>query len=664
MSNPAFLLHQQSFDLGSQAYLERADVHESAPEEFLKRLNRFLPVLPKFRQRYLAKFVSAVNQLESELKSCKDSALVARFWQACSGSKAHGLTDDVLIAAFAAVREASRRMLGMRHHDVQLMGGWALMNGMIAEMETGEGKTLVATLATCTAAGAGAATHVITVNDYLAKRDCDINRPLYEFLGLTADTVIQGMTPQQRQQVYARDIVYVSNKEIVFDYLKDQIASGGVPQSHLRLRKLYSTQQTSPLLLRGLHFAIVDEADSVLIDEARTPLIISETEADEHGPELYSTALSLAAKLNNNVHYVMTRDRQLWITPEGQQQIRSMTTHLAGVWRSEVWRNDLLLKALTAIHCYRRDEHYILAEEKIQIVDEFTGRVMPDRSWEHGLHQMIEVKENCTISGRRRTLSQMTYQRFFRRYLRLAGMTGTAAEIRGELSQVYDLEVLKIPTNKPSLRKRLPDVCLPDPASRWETVVAHARTQSSKDRAVLIGTRSVEASESLARVFAAHELECSVLNARQDATEAQIVASAGQTSRITIATNMAGRGTDIKLDNQVRENGGLHVILTEFHESARIDRQLFGRCARQGDPGTIEAIVSLDDEVFLRFVPALQRLARWISVRKSKAPEFVTKLLVIAAQRKAERENARIRRTTLKEDRRIQRLLAFAGKAR
>jgi preprotein translocase subunit SecA len=321
-------------------------------------------------------------------------------------------------------------------------------------------------------------------------------------------------------------------------------------------------------------------------------------------------------------------------------------------------------KALSAVHCFHRDRNYIVAENKVQIVDEFTGRVMPDRSWEQGLHQMIEAKEGAEITGQRKTLSRLTYQRFFRRYLLLAGMTGTAAEIAPELRRTYDLDVVRIPTHKPGRRRYLANSCWRTHEERWAAVADRAVELSQAGRAVLIGTRSVEASERLGTLLAARGVEHTVLNARQDKEEAAAVAQAGKAGRITVATNMAGRGTDIRPDPAVLESGGLHVILTEFHESPRIDRQLFGRSARQGQPGTVEALVSLEDELFLRFAPLLRALCVKAAAKTGKLPDRLLRLLVWRVQDRAERYNRGIRLSTMKQDKKLQAALGFAGTRR
>jgi len=660
MSNVSALLTGRSIEVTDGVYLERLQERESVLEEYLRALVVRFPKL-KSRAGRVREFVADANSLEPEMHALDDRGLKADLSATCVEMRRLGFADKLLARAFAAVREASMRTLGMRHHDVQLIGGWAMLQGMIAEMDTGEGKTLVATLAACTAAAAGASVHVITVNDYLAGRDAGDNSPLYNFFGLRVGVVIQGLSPEQRRAEYAHDVVYVSNKEVVFDYLKDRIATGDALDAHYRLRRLYSPDQQPNVLLRGLHVAIVDEADSILIDEARTPLIISETVPDEHGGELYRVALERAGRLVRGEHFNITAHREVWITGGGELYMREITSDLKGVWTSALWRNELLQKALTALWCYHRDQHYIVQEGKVEIVDEFSGRVMPDRSWESGLHQMIEAKEGCEITGQRRTLSRMTYQRFLGRYLLLCGMTGTAAEVRTELKRVYDLEVFRVPTHLPNARKRLPDRCWMSSDERWQCVAQRAIELSQGGSAVLIGTRSVEASERLSARLHKQGVAHAVLNARNDREEAEIVALAGQAGRITIATNMAGRGTDIKPAAEVLNKGGVHVILTEFHESARVDRQLFGRSARQGQAGTVEAMVSLEDDLFGRYALLLLGLAGRISATRGTTPLWMLRLLVKFAQVAAEKHNSGIRMSTLKQDRKLQSLLAFSG---
>ncbi|MCW8901498.1 MAG: preprotein translocase subunit SecA [Gammaproteobacteria bacterium] len=660
MSRTAVLLHGRSIEVSDGVYQERKDKPEPLLEELLRSWMARLPGL-KSRKKRIRKLIEQTNAFEPEIQQLNSDDLIKNLASNADLMRHQGFSDDLLSRSFAIIREASLRTQGLRHHDVQLIGGWALLQGTIAEMQTGEGKTLVATLAACTAASAGVSVHVITVNDYLSERDANYNRKLYEFFNLSVGIIQQGMSPAERKKQYGCNIVYVSNKEIVFDYLKDRIATSNATSAHYRLRHLYRPHQTPQVLLQGLHIAIVDEADSVFVDEARTPLIISESVPDENGEELYGTALDIASSLENGKHFEISNDRSIWVKPEGEIFAKELCSDLTGVWQSSLWRNELLEKALSAIWCFQRDQHYLVADNKIQIIDEFTGRLMPDRSWEHGLHQMIEFKEGCEITGQRKTLSRITYQQFFRRYLLLCGMTGTASEIIPELRRIYDLEVIKIPTHQPSRRKHIGSQIWLTSEQRWQAVAERAAELSIAGRAVLLGTRSVDASESLSRFLTKQNVEHTVLNARQDQEEASVIAQAGQPGHITVATNMAGRGTDISLSNELADNLGLHVILTEFHESPRIDRQLIGRCARQGQPGSFEACVSLEDDIFKDHAKALLHFTNTIPFFKSTIPQWYLALMVRYAQTKAERHNAKMRIATLKNDRKLQRLLAFSG---
>jgi preprotein translocase subunit SecA len=421
------------------------------------------------------------------------------------------------------------------------------------------------------------------------------------------------------------------------------------------------------LLLRGLHFGIVDEADSVLIDEARTPLILSSGEDGGGEGALYDTALEFARDLAPSDHFrIVPGERRLQLTAEGQRCVGELARQRTGLWVSRRARAELVEQALSALHLYWRDAHYLVADGKVQIIDEFTGRVMPDRSWERGLHQMIEAKEGCEVTGQRRTLARITYQRFFRRYLRLAGMTGTAREAAGELWAVFALRTIRIPTNRRLRRVDLGARMYATAAQKWHRVLETACEMTRiQRRSVLIGTRSVAASERLSRLLGGAGLDHVVLNARQDQEEAQIIEAAGQRGHITVATNMAGRGADIRLSPEVRDAGGLHVVLTEFHEAARIDRQLCGRCGRQGDPGSFEAIVALADELFQRFAgPRERHIATLLAQRQEeRIPAVIAGSLRRRAQAAAERLHSKTRRETVTQDKQLEKALSFAGQS-
>lgn len=658
MSDIRALLAGRDVEVNDGSYFERIKSNESEIEE---RLRSFATQFTKSNLNQLKKFVRKVNEMESTVHLLDDVDLRNMLRQTAQKMQNKGFSDDLVAKAFAIIREASLRTLGMRHHDVQLMAARTILQARIAEMATGEGKTLSATLAVCTAAAVGAAVHVVTVNDYLAKRDAEENASLYSFFGFSLGVVVQDMPIEDRRKQYDSNITYVSNKELTFDYLKDRITLGNTLSRHIKLRHLMGSTVGPQSILRGLHVAIVDEADSVMIDEARTPLIISETIPDDLDEEVYFQSIAIAKQLTLGIDFIKGADRDVWLTSQGEYTVKLLTKDFSGVWKSHLWTKELMQKALSALYLFQQDQHYIVVDNKVQIVDEFTGRVMPDRTWERGLHQMIEAKESCEISQQRRTLSQITYQRFFGRYLLLAGMTGTAKEVESELKRSYDISVTKIPTHKPSKRVRLPDRVFLTSQERWEFVVIRIAELVLEGRAILVGTRSVEASEYLSELLQARGLQHVVLNARQDKDEALAVSQAGQSGQITVATNMAGRGTDIKLTPDALKKGGLHVILTEFHESARIDRQLFGRSARQGDDGSAEAIVSLEDELFTRYAPFLRVVGKQVWLGVGGVNTFLFRLFVNYAQSRAERSSRKVRLDAIKNDRKWVNALGFVG---
>lgn len=576
-----------------------------------------------------------------------------------------GFRAEVVARSFALIREVAGRTLRMRHFDVQLLGAWAMLNGMIAEMETGEGKTLTATLTAATAALAGIPVHVISVNDYLTSRDAETMGPLYNALGLSVGCVTQDVEPQMRRAEYLAAITYCTNNDVTFDYLRDKLVLRErrhpvrLHTDNL-LEKGASSQQ---LTLRGLFFAIVDEVDSVFVDEARTPLVISGTKKGGDEERFFAEALDLAGKLTEKEDFTLNRSRNLVIfTRDGRKRLSRLVEEMDEVWFGNLRREEIVSKALTALHFFHRDEHYVVLQDKVQIVDEFTGRIMADRSWEQGLHQLIEVKEDCPVTEKRETLARISYQRFFRRYLRLAGMTGTAAEVRSELWKTYGLTTIKIATNRPCHRYQLPDLVLPTAEEKWQQVLKTARELHEQGRPVLIGTRSVAASELVGALFAEAGIDYRLLNAKQDKEEADIVARAGEPGRITIATNMAGRGTDIKLAEGVAEAGGLHVIITEIHDAARVDRQLAGRSARQGDKGSYQVILSLEDQI-LDNISAMSRNIVIKLYRSNRAiGQIAGSFLFARAQKKIEKFHARIRRDLVKQDTRQGEMLSFSGR--
>jgi preprotein translocase subunit SecA len=611
--------------------------------------------------------VERARAYEKELTSVSDKQLRQAADELRSRLISAASNVEEIGSAFAIAREAARRHTGMRHFEVQLLGGAAMMGGAVAEMQTGEGKSLTALLPAVAAALGGRPVHIVTVNDYLARRDAELFCPAYGALGLSVGLVEHGQDARERQRAYACDVTYCTNKELVFDYLRDRLALGTCrARARLRVHELFKTGlagRSQALLLRGLHFAILDEADSVLIDEARTPLILSGMEGDaDTDATLYETALDLAGRLaQGDDYHVLANEKSIRLTATGERRVAELAVGRPGLWAIRRAREELVQQALSAIHLFRRDVQYIVSEGKVQIVDEYTGRVMPDRSWERGLHQLIEAKEHCAITERNRTLARITYQRFFRRYLHLCGMTGTATEAAGELRAVYGLRVVRIPTNRPLRRTDFGTRVFAKAELKWNAVVETVSAATRSNRAVLIGTRSVGASEHVGRLLVRAGLQPVILNARQDRQEAEIIAGAGQPGRVTVATNMAGRGTDIQLDPLVKQAGGLHVILTEYHESRRIDRQLFGRAGRQGDSGSYESIVALDDELFQRFAGKLLLVARAGMRQAKEVHPLLGRGLRAYCQSAAERLHARARRSTLAEDERLNRSLGFAG---
>ena len=646
-------------------YPQRPSSDDGRVERMLAGLVRGIHPPPAARRGSWKKFLREVDSYNASLADAGKNRLADCIENAKRQLNSEGLTRSAIAHAFAIVREVADRELGLRHFDVQLIGGWIMMEGMLAEMRTGEGKTLTATLPACTAALTGIPVHVVSVNDYLVKRDSEEMAPVYNALGLTVGTITEEMDPDARRKAYACDVTYCSNKQLVFDYLKDKLALGtGDPGLKLKLESLHSDQpRMDRLLLRGLYFGIVDEADSVLIDEARTPLILSAQGQSEEQVKVCRQALFLAGQLREGADFLLhPRERQLEILDRGEARLEEIAEPLGGLWTGERRRRELVSQALSAKHLFLRDKHYLVRDDKIQIIDEHTGRVMADRAWERGLHQMIECKENVELTSNRETLARISYQRFFRRYLRLAGMSGTLEEVKGELWSVYGIGVVTVPTHRPVIRKQRPDRTYRTSVEKWLAIVKRIRAVHQRGRPVLVGTGSVEDSEHLSRLLKRVKLKHQVLNAHQDQQEAEIVACAGERGRITVATNMAGRGTDIKLGPGVKELGGLHVISSERNIARRIDRQLAGRAGRQGDPGSYEAILSLEDElVGLYFSDGVKNLLAAFGRRNRPVPRWVSSLAIALPQRLLERYHRRVRRELLKVDEQQGKMLAFTG---
>ena len=648
-------------------YPQREDLRDNWLDRAAASAGGFIRQRAYGRRPAKGDFLDRVNAAGLGLADLTDAQLREGVPELRRALYSEGLKEALVAKAFALVREISERRLGMRPFDVQLLGGRVMLDGKIAEMETGEGKTLTATLPACTAAMAGIPVHIVTVNDFLVLRDAEWMKPVYRFLGLTVGTITEGMEPAARRAAYACDITYGTNKQLVFDYLKDRLMLGrGSGPMHLQIEGLHAEHaRTDRLLLRGLCFVIVDEADSVLVDEARTPLIISNRGDSSQEEQLYSEAIAIARLLDTGSDFMIRpREHDVELTPAGKRRATELAEPYGGVWMGPRRREELVRRALSALYLFQRDKQYLVRGGKVQIVDEYTGRVMADRSWERGLHQMIEAKEGCAITGQQETLARISYQRFFRRYLRVAGMTGTAREVAREMWAVYRLPVVTIPTNRPVQRKAMPEEVYVTGAEKWAAIVEKLRALHAKGRPVLVGTSSVAASEHLSEMLNSAGLYHQVLNARQDQEEAEVVARAGEPGRITVATNMAGRGTDIRLAPGVAELGGLHVLSTVRHDSRRIDRQLFGRCGRQGDPGSFQVVISLEDEIFHDFFKRRIAAVRRLFPHEGKPlPAWLGDRLVGYAQNSAERQHGRIRRDLLRSDDQLSDMLAFAGRS-
>ena len=625
-------------------------------------LQRVLP-----RERWFLRRAARILSLETDYANLTDHKLQEQARQLHQVFRLGRDKAPDLNRAFALVREVAARQIGEKPFLVQVAGALALAKGCIVEMATGEGKTLTATLPATVAGWRGRGCHIITVNDYLAQRDAEWMGRIYRFCGLRVAHIEQGMAREERRAAYQADITYCTNKEVTADFLRDRLLLGRVRGASSALLSKIAGAGRSPfdrLVQRGLNFAIVDEADSVLVDEAVTPLIISGPAPNPEQADAFRQAARVAGELDCPADYTVNpRYQEVELTPEGRGRLVALTSSLPGLWQGARRREEMATKALVAKELYTRDRQYVISDGKVVIVDDFTGRVMPDRSWRDGLHQAIEAKEALEVTPWKDTYARISFQRFFRLYRHLAGMTGTAQEAAAEFWQIYGLPVMVVPTNRPCIREYLPDIVLPNKASKWHRLVAEIRKVHLIGRPVLVGTRSVRDSEHLSTLLQAEHLGHQVLNAVRHREEAQIVAGAGQPGKITVATNMAGRGTDIKLGRGVASSGGLHVIAAERNQSGRIDRQLFGRCARQGDPGSAQAIISLEDEFVSRYA---RRLVAYLRKRHSETSadgrRGLTRTAFRLAQWRAERLALQQRKGVMRADHWLDENLGFAGK--
>jgi preprotein translocase subunit SecA len=620
------------------------------------------PILPqRLRSSINASTYSTVDRIDSLEESMKalDDTRLRRLGRSLSyRARAGEPTDELLIETFAATREAGRRTLGMRHYDVQLLAGIALVHGSIVEMQTGEGKTLVATLPLMLYALAGRGAHLATVNDYLAKRDAEWMQPIFKALGLSVGIVESEMDFKARRNAYAKDVTYGTAKEFGFDFLKDRLMQRELKEGRINLGATLMGEARSgdsKLLQRPYWFVLVDEADNVLIDEARTPLIISSPdgemgEREQRKAALFHFACKLADTMVEDMHYEYDpQKRSAELLGVGRSNVRASTRPRLVDSVSMLELYDSVELALRGKIAFIRDRHYVVRDKKdepgqeIVIIDEFTGRIAEGRSWRDGLHQAVEAKEGLEVkTGRGGHAARITIQDLFARWPNLAGMTGTIATSAGEIGRTYDVGIAIVPTNRPAIRQRLkPKVCKSYDEKLLE-IVRDIKDVHITGRPILVGTRSIDKSEDLSKILASEGLTHTVLNARNVASEAEIVAAAGGRNQITVSTNMAGRGTDIKLGDDVEELGGLHVICTELHDSARIDRQLVGRCGRQGDPGTWRQFLAVDDDILVEgYGPKrAKRIGRRLQRQIKGNPER----LLAFFQRAQQRVEARHRR--------------------
>ena len=600
---------------------------------FNKLIQRLLGNNTEHELKKMWPIVRRINDLEPKLAGLSDASLQEKTFE-FKNRLANGETlDDILPEAFAVVREASRRVTGMRHFDVQLLGGIVLHRGDIAEMRTGEGKTLVATLPVYLNALTGKGVHVVTVNDYLATRDSEDMGRIYKFLGLSVGLIVHDLTYDQRRRAYNADVTYGTNNEFGFDYLRDNM--------------VISADQ---MVQRPLNYCIVDEVDSILIDEARTPLIISGP--GEKSTDLYYTLAGIVKTFTKDDYTMDEKQKTIAPTDSGVAKVEKMLGISNMFDNDHLDLNHLVIQALRARFMMHRDKDYVVKTGEIVIVDEFTGRLMFGRRYSDGLHQSIEAKENVKVQGESKTLATITFQNYFRMYDKLAGMTGTAKTEEDEFNKIYKLDVYVIPTNKPAIRRDLPDVIYKTKNAKYRAVVREVKKRHATGQPILVGTTSINQSEILSQLLDKENIVHNVLNAKYHEKEAEIIKNAGQKGMVTIATNMAGRGTDIKLGPGVAELGGLMIIGTERHESRRIDNQLRGRAGRQGDPGTTQFFLSLEDDLMRIF--GSENISKFMDKLGMDEDEPITAKMITRsiekAQKKVESHNFEIRKYVLEYD--------------
>jgi len=630
------------------AYPQRQDLREPVPwlAAEVARAAFTAPRAPSAQRK--AQFLRIVHEKRALLAGCDIGFVGAGARRLRPRLAVEGLQEALVAELFAHLDASFRLHLGMQLHDNQLLAAWLMLERRLLEIPTGEGKTLAVALAAATGALAGIPVHVVTANDYLAERDADMLAPVFHSVGLSTGAVVGTTEIPKRAQQYRCDITYCTARELAFDYLRDRLAG--------------SDDST---LLRGLCMAILDEADSVLIDEARLPVVLSGMARDGDRGAFYRQALFLAAQLRPGQHYVLDKARRCaLLTEQGSTRAQVLARHMGSAWTNRRWREETLCLALAAQHLFHKDKHYLVRDKNIVIIDDNTGRAADGRVWSRGLHQLIETKENCTVTGATNTLAQTTFQELFSRYLNLSGVSGTLTEARGELLALYGLPVVRMAPRQPSRRRMLAPRVFLKKSEQWQYVAERAEALRAAGTPVLIGTDSVEDSEALADCLAAHGVPHTVLNARQDAHEAAVIAAAGRPGAVTISTNMAGRGTDIQLDAELAARTGLHVIACQVNDSARVDRQLYGRCARNGQAGSVEHLYCIENAFhpFHRLaLPVALLCARLRTGSSATLPGWLA-LLARAAQKRRAQYRRREHWFLFLQERRTRKQLAFAGR--
>lgn len=619
------------------------------------RLRRAVGSQTRFLDQSAQRAFAECERLESASgDSLIEKMSKAREWLMRDPLEAKRQLPEVL----GTIGQLSFRLLGIRPHKEQYMGALALHRGLLAEMATGEGKTLTVALAGVLAGLSGRPCHVLTVNDYLAERDASEMSPLYQACGVSVTAIVSSLSHEERPSYYASDLVYLTAKEFLADYLRDELArrAGRDPRriSFLNwlLPQALSQAACGLLQTRGLHTAIVDEADSILIDEAVTPLILSAPRESGGLAQAVRQVSGLADSMRSGDDYELSqRGQTVVLTDAGRKKLERIASQLPKLWRAGPRREELMRQALCVRHFFHLGEHYLVQEEKVVLLDTSTGRATPGRTLSAGLHQAIEAFEGLEITDPNESLTQLSFQGFFRRFRRLSGCSGTALESADEFWEVYGLEVVRIPTHRPRIVNERPPVISESEQAKWAAVCEEVMKEHGLGRPVLVGVRSVAASEAIAEILRQRGANPAVLNALSHAQEAEIVAAAGQPGAITIATNMAGRGTDIRLGDGVVQKGGLHVVIAEANDSPRVDRQLAGRCGRQGDPGSVTRFLSLSDGIVGRYLFSVHK--RLLALLREKSPKTRQRLVArafSAAQHRAEREAFERRLSVLRSD--------------